>query len=143
MLPLLKNEALFRLIPQRPPMVMLDYLLEANAHRAVTGFCVKKEHLFVQNGRFQEAGLIENMAQTAACQQGYLALQTGNNQAPMGYIGSIKNLKIEYLPHTGDELTTTAITEREVMSFLVISSKIECRSRLVASCEMKIFIKKA
>ena len=54
------------LLPQKPPMVMVDALVEFTELSAVTRLVVRPDNIFVQNGRLAEPGLVENIAQTAA-----------------------------------------------------------------------------
>ena len=53
-------------IPQKPPMVMVDKLIFAEEKKVVTSFLIRRDNIFCSDGVFTEAGLIENMAQTAA-----------------------------------------------------------------------------
>ena len=59
------------LIPQRPPMVMIDKLTEAGEISATGELKVHESNLFCENGLFRETGLIEFIAQTAAAFTGY------------------------------------------------------------------------
>ena len=52
-------------IPQRPPFVMIDGLVSCNETSSITTFRVKAENLLVRNGKLSEAGITENIAQTA------------------------------------------------------------------------------
>ncbi len=53
-------------IPQKPPMVMVDRIVEINDMTTVTAFLIRADNVFVDNGLFREPGLIENIAQSAA-----------------------------------------------------------------------------
>ncbi|MEO8117090.1 MAG: hypothetical protein ABI653_05520 [Bacteroidota bacterium] len=64
---------ILKLIPQRPPFVMVDHLINADEKTAETSFLILPENLLVENGFLSEAGLMENMAQTAAAKAGYEA----------------------------------------------------------------------
>src|SRR5690554_7420315 len=59
------------LIPQKTPFVMVDTLLDFSENKVVSSFQIKADNLFVNNNRFLESGLIENMAQTVALHTGY------------------------------------------------------------------------
>ena len=58
------------LIPQRPPMVMVDRLLHCDPVVTETEFTVREENILVENGRMSACGLVENIAQTCAARMG-------------------------------------------------------------------------
>jgi predicted hotdog family 3-hydroxylacyl-ACP dehydratase len=126
-------------IPQAAPFVMIDEVTRADDSVSETTFTVRDGHLFVENGRFTEPGLVENMAQTAAAGTGYKAQQSGK-PAPVGYIGALKNLVIHELPKTGDTLTTEIRFIHQVMNAHIVQGKIMKDEREIANCELKIFL---
>ena len=128
-------------IPQKPPMVMIGKLLRVEGKRTITSFLISKENLFCEGGEFLEAGLIENIAQTAAAGAGYRSILK-NELPPPGFIGGIKNLIIHSLPRVGDLLITEVSVEHEVFDATVINGKITVNEKAVAECEMKIFLSK-
>ena len=129
------------LIPQRPPFVMIDKLLEVTQTATTTGFTIQADNLFVQDGIFKEPGLVENIAQTAAAKAGYVS-KIENKPVLVGYIGAVNNLQIFSLPKTGDELITEITVENQIFDVTLISGKITCNQQLIAQCNMKIFISK-
>jgi hypothetical protein len=94
----------------------------------------------MKNGIFQEPGIIENIAQSAALGVGYVC-STKNEKVPLGFIGAVKNLMIFELPKVGDEITTEIQVDYEVFEATLITGKVYCFGRLMAQCEMKIFLK--
>jgi len=58
------------LIPQREPIQMTDTLYEASETDARTGFVIRKDNIFLEDGHLSEMGVIENMAQSAAATAG-------------------------------------------------------------------------
>jgi predicted hotdog family 3-hydroxylacyl-ACP dehydratase len=127
-------------IPQRPPFVMIDELVGCDEFSSDTTLRVKQENILVYNGELSEAGLIENIAQTAAAGVGLNAQQSGE-PILTGYIGAVKNLEIFALPQTGDVIETRVTIETQVFGVTIISGSIRCKGTLLAKCEMKIFIK--
>jgi predicted hotdog family 3-hydroxylacyl-ACP dehydratase len=117
---------------------MVDEVLLADPKASKTSFLVRDENIFVVNGLFTEPGLIENMAQTAAAGTGYRYQQLGET-VPVGFIASIKNLKIYSLPKTGDLLLTENIVVHTVMNVHMVEAMIYVGEEKIASCEMKIF----
>ncbi len=127
------------IIPQKPPFVMIDQLVYCDDTIARTNFTIKKENIFVEDGVFSEAGLVENIAQTAAARSGYLSTIEKKNLG-IGYIGDVKNLEIAALPKINSILETEISIKNQIFDITVISGKVKSGDKVLAQCEMKIFI---
>ena len=127
------------IIPQRAPFVMVDQLTACDGTGAKSIFLVKKENILVRDGKLSEAGLVENIAQTAAARSGYL-IKTEKKTPQIGYIGDVKNLEIASLPEVDSELETEVRIKNQIFDITVISGTVKCDGQLLATCEMKIFI---
>ncbi|MEO8583625.1 MAG: 3-hydroxyacyl-ACP dehydratase [Flavitalea sp.] len=136
---LVDKEHIQSLIPQRPPFVMIDQLIDSDERSTRTAFQVRGNNIFVVNGELREPGLVENIAQTAAARAGYVS-QMENKPVLVGYIGAIKDLQIFDLPKTDDILETEITIENQVFDATLILGKIKCNGVILAQCEMKIFI---
>jgi predicted hotdog family 3-hydroxylacyl-ACP dehydratase len=130
---------ILELIPQRAPFVMITELMDVREQSATSSFKILEENIFVKDGQFQESGLIENIAQTAAAMSGYKAKVSGS-AAEIGFLGSVKNLRIYYLPDVDSNLTTEVCLENQVMNVNLLKGFIRQEDKLVAECEMKVFI---
>ena len=139
--PILRQAAVSALIPQKPPIEMVDTLWMTDDTTTISGFTILTDNIFCENGIFQEPGLIENIAQTAALRAGYLA-PPSPLKPPVGYIAAIKNLVIHELPAVGSVLKTEVVVKQIIFDVTLISAKTVCENRLLAECEMKIFLKK-
>jgi 3-hydroxyacyl-[acyl-carrier-protein] dehydratase len=133
------QEEVLPFIPQRPPFVMIDKLVRADGEASETTFTIREGHLLVENGFFIEAGLVENMAQTAAAGTGSKAQQE-SKQAPVGYIGAIKALQVKQLPAVGETITTTITFVHQVMNAHIVQGVVKIGDAEIASCELKIFL---
>jgi len=131
-------EDIIPLIPQKLPFVMVGKLLSVDEISTKSSFVIEADNVFVKNNLFQEAGLMENVAQTAALRAGYVA-KTENKPVLVGYIGAVKDFEVFSLPKVGDELTTAIKIETQVFDVTVISGKVWCDNQLLAQCEMKVF----
>jgi 3-hydroxyacyl-[acyl-carrier-protein] dehydratase len=144
--PLLEGAEVSALIPQKPPMEMVDKLWVSNDKTVISGFTILEDNVFCKEGVFTEPGLIENIAQTAAIGAGYnayLLTKSGTKtNPPVGYIGAIKKLVIHKLPPVGSELVTEVNVQQIVFDVTLIGGKTTVNGEVVAECEMKIFIKK-
>lgn len=127
-------------IPQATPFVMIDELVDANPQESKASFTISDENIFVKNGVFTEPGLIENMAQTAAAGIGYMAMEAGEKESPIGFIGQIKNLKINYLPAIGKTLNTTISIQNSLLNIRVLSGIIKEGEKIIATAEMNVYI---
>lgn len=134
-------EDILLLIPQRPPFVMVDKLLSCDENSSKTTFRVDKENVLVMKGEFSEEGVIENIAQSAAAQAGYLAMMQ-NIPVKVGYISMVKNLEIFELPKINDELITEVKIENQVFDMTVISGIVRSDDKVIAQCEMNIILSK-
>lgn len=120
---------------------MVDELMESNSISTVTAFEIKEKGIFVKDGKLQEPGLIENIAQTAAAGAGYrFALH--QESVPPGFIAAIKNLRIEALPLVGESLITKVEILEKVFDITLIKGEIVVANQCIAVCEMKIVQKR-
>jgi len=120
-------------------MVMVDELIDTGATIVKTRFRIRPDNIFCQEGLFNEAGLIENMAQTAAARIGSKpSLKT--EKPPVGFIGGIRNLAISHYPQAGQEITTTVEVLHEVFNACIVKASVFLRDVKIAGCELKIFL---
>ena len=123
------------LLPQRAPMVMIDRLVRIDDTVAATEFTVREENIFVRDGRLDEAGLVENVAQTCAARIGYI-----NKELKIGVIGAVRNFDIVRLPRVGEMLSTEVRVVSEVFGMTLVEASVEVGGEKIAGCEMTISI---
>jgi len=138
---MMQGEEIFQLIPQRPPIVMVDKFYGVEGNTSCSGLTVTTENLFCKDGVLQETGVIEHIAQSAAARVGYIALQQ-KEPVPLGFIGSVDKMKIYHLPTVGNELKTEITVMQEVGDITLISALVKSEETLIAEGRMKIFLKK-
>ncbi len=127
-------------IPQAAPFVMIDELVSSDDTQTICRFTITTDNIFIDSkGCFAEAGLVENMAQTAAAGTGFKAA-AGSEAPPVGFIGQIKNLEIFRLPVVGDTIETTITQQNQVMNALMVLGTIRINQDLIARAEYKIFL---
>ena len=137
---LFSGDRIAMLIPQRAPITMLDTFFEGSDTEAYTGLTVQADNLFCDKGRFTESGLIENMAQSASALAGYKAYRR-QKTPPTGFIGEIKKFRVFRLPAVGERLRTSVSVISEVLQIQLIFAEIQSADELIATCQMKIFIR--
>lgn len=138
-------------LPHRAPMLMVDLILNLDANFVETIFLIKEDNIFVNNGIFIEAGLIENTAQTCSSIVGkkYFFDEDGTeneNINVIGFISALKNLKIHSLPKVND----TIITKANLVSKFVGDDYTLCTmsheslldDKILLECEINLFIQK-
>ncbi|GGG35380.1 hypothetical protein [Bizionia arctica] len=128
------------LIPQKTPFVMVDTLMDFSSNHVVSSFKISEKNLFLINNSLSESGLIENMAQTVALHTGY-DFFIKNEQAPTGYIGSIKKVTILKLPLLNEIITTKVDILYEFNGVTMVAVKVlNAKNEEIASGEMKTVI---
>ena len=127
------------LVPQRAPFLMIDNVVDSDDKKTSSSFFIKEDNPLVKDGKFSEAGLIENIAQTAAARAGVTAIRK-NKPVAIGYIAAVQNLEVFTLPDVNTTIHTEITAENEILNVLLISGKATCNGELLATCNMKIFI---
>jgi predicted hotdog family 3-hydroxylacyl-ACP dehydratase len=140
MMALADRHTITKLIPQRHPMVMVHELIQSSDQYAKTALAIEPDNQFVANGRLREPGLIENIAQTVAAQVGYQC-SSKNIPVPIGYIASIKDLKVYALPLVNSVIVTTVRVTNQILDVTVVEGRVEQDGVLLCSCEMRVFAK--
>jgi predicted hotdog family 3-hydroxylacyl-ACP dehydratase len=125
------------LIPQRPPMQMIDKLVYADEKSAKGSLFIQESNLFIRNGRMSESALIEFIAQTAAAFTGFKS-KMNNGKVEEGYIGAVKNLTIRALPPVNREIFSEIEVVNEIVGFTIIMGRIILNDAIIAECEMRI-----
>ena len=136
---LVEKENITDLLPQRPPILMIDSLLYQDDQRTETVFEILDTTMFVRDGEMQEGGIIENIAQTAAARAGYY-YKMHNEIPPLGFIGAVSKVRISKYPKVGDRVKTVVEMKSEVFNITLIKGYTFLGDEQIAECEMKIVI---
>ena len=137
---IIHGEGILGLIPQRPPIVMVDSFFGIEENCSYSGLTITSDNIFCEAGKLQEPGVIEHIAQSAAARIGFIYTRQGA-QVPLGFIGSVDKLKIYNLPEVGIKLFTEITVVQEVFDITLVSAQVKAGEELIAECRMKIFIK--
>lgn len=128
------------LIPQRPPMVLVDHFEGIDAEGvSTTGYTVVPAGLFVAGGRMSECGIIEHMAQSAAARIGWCCRAEGR-PVPVGFIGAVSRLEFHDLPRTGAHLRTRLRIVQEIGPLSLAEVRTEADGRPLAEGNLKIYL---
>lgn len=136
--PITEDNEILGLIPQKPPFVMVDTLIEYTEFTGKTAFTVSPENILVNEGYFSEPGLIEHMAQSMSLHRGYRGYLQGLKKPLTGFIGSIKSVEVFKLPPVGTRLNTSVEILQEIMKVTCVSAKtVDEKGNLIATSEMR------
>lgn len=136
---LIAGDEILSYIPQRGIIVMVDKFYGIEDKVSISGLTISADNIFCEANQFQECGLIEHIAQSAALRVGYLCKSQGLD-IPIGFIGSVSKFKLHLLPNIGDEIVTYVTVEHEVFNITLISAVSKIGSEVIADCQMKIFL---
>ena len=120
---------------------MVDKLFRADESSVDTALTIDGNNIFVSDGVFSEAGVIEHIAQSAACFAGYNDY-INNRPIVLGYIAEIKNFSLEITAHTGDELISSLNVVSSAMNVTMMNAVTKINGKTAASCKIKIFMDK-
>ncbi|MGN1263430.1 MAG: beta-hydroxyacyl-ACP dehydratase [Prevotella sp.] len=130
-----------KLVPQRPPILMLDRFNMADDGTAIAEYTITPDNFFIDDdGRLSETGLIELMAQTASASAGSEQMARGVAEPPLGYIAEIRNFCCHRRPYTAERLLTTVRTMTEVDGVRLVKASVRVEEQTVAETQIKVFI---
>jgi len=136
-------------LPHHEPMLMVDRIVVMDEESVETIFAVKQNNIFIDNGVLCEAGLIENAAQTCSSivARSYFVDDEENhkpNADVIGFISSIKTIKIHALPKTGCDVITKAqlVSRFDTGTYItcMMSCSSYCNGELLLEGEINLFI---
>ncbi|MBO4665653.1 MAG: hydroxymyristoyl-ACP dehydratase [Paludibacteraceae bacterium] len=124
-------------IPQRAPFVMVDELVRATADSAETRWTVPADNVLLTKGHLPAAGLMENVAQSAAAWIGKQA-QDKHEAVRIGFIGAVKKMSVHRLPKAGETLETRINVMASVFDITLIHAEVNSAAGLAAEMDLKI-----
>lgn len=128
-------------LPHREPMLMADYILELTKEKVVTSFEIKEDNIFVHNGEFVEAGLIENLAQTCSSIFGQSFFENPETDTKViGFITNIKKIEVFALPKTGNKIISKASLISQYENICNIFCETFNNDELLIRAEINLFI---
>ena len=129
---------ILELLPQRPPFVMVDHLVDYSETQTTCELTVRPDNVFCENGEFAAAGLIEHIAQTCAARLGYYNKYILKTGVRLGFIGEVKDLDIVRLPREGETLNTTIVVMQEIFDVTLVTAEVRVGEETIATTRLKI-----
>lgn len=134
-IPITDSTQIKTLLPHREPMIMVDSLLEFSEGKAIVGFTIRKNIIFMYDNACSETGLIEHMAQAAALYIGYKNYSE-NKATKEGFIAAIKHFLINKLPQINEILKTEVVIVHAIMHMCTVKVSTFIDQVLIAQAEM-------
>ena len=133
------KEAITDYIPHRAPFVMVDNLVSATREQFESDFTVTSDNVLVQEGFFQETGLIEHIAQTCAASFGYLDREEGG-EPKIGFIGAVSKVLVTELPPVVGTIRTVVTPLHQLGNIYLVKGESFLDGRILLGCELKIVV---
>lgn len=138
---LLRTIDVHTLLPQQEPFVMIGSIVGYDNESTTTETLIKPDNIFVDNGKFSSAGMIENIAQTCAARIGYTNKYILHEGVQIGVIGAVRKLKVTGHPSVGDKITTRVEIMEDIMGVTLAMATITANGQLLAKGQIKLAVK--
>jgi radical SAM protein with 4Fe4S-binding SPASM domain len=126
-------------MPHKPPMLLIDRLLEVKERASVSEMTVRADMLFVdENGMLDEASYPEIISQAIAAQEGFR--RSGGRIQPLeGFLLGVKKLEILGNSQVGDTLRISLHKTAKFGDFGIINGEVYKGEELIARGEIKVW----
>ncbi|HEX9021883.1 MAG TPA: radical SAM protein [Nitrospirota bacterium] len=126
-----------RLVPHKPPMLLIDRLIELKERESLSEMTVRKDMVFVgEDGMLDDASYPEIISQALAAMEG-LRKFGSRSAGRSGLLLGIKNLEIFSSARAGDTLQISVVKIAKYGDFGIIRGEIRNNGVLVARGEVK------
>ena len=128
------------LLPHRPPMILVDQLVEFEVGQGRVSATVDANGLFVSpNGTMESVALLELVAQSYATIKGYADLLS-QRSVQRGFLVGSRTFKVLRCPRVGESLMIDITTVAELDSFSVINGVIQVGDEVIAEGSVKLWL---
>lgn len=128
-------------LPQQEPFVMIGTMTHFELMTSTTETEIKESNIFVTDGQFSAAGMMENIAQTCAARVGFYNKYILKKEVQVGFIGAIRNYVVNELPKVGSTIVTKVDILEEIFGMTLATAEIKCEDRVVATAEIKLSVR--
>lgn len=129
------------ILPQQEPFVMIGQLTHFDMASSVTETLVSENNIFVSEGKFSAAGMMENMAQTCAARIGFYNKYILHKDVQVGVIGAVRSYNVIKLPEAGSVITTKVDILEDVFGMTLADASISCGGETVAVAQIKLAVR--
>ncbi|MEI6148001.1 MAG: hypothetical protein WCS01_02815 [bacterium] len=129
-------------IPHRPPMRLIDALVEWNDHSARSVVVFAGDHMAVRDGFVTEPALVECIAQTVAAMEGARkaagVAPGGTSGQQVGMLCGISDFAVVRRPKSGERLEVSVQVQKRLGPMLLADGQVLCDGQVVASGSLKL-----
>ncbi len=128
-----------QLVPHKPPMLLIDRLLEVKERASLSEMTVREDMVFVgEDGKLDDAAYAEVLSQAIAAQEGFRKLGSRDPQQE-GFLLGIKNLEILGSARIGDTLRISVFKAAKFGDFGIIRGEVRNGDARIARGEVKVW----
>ena len=133
------DEILLKLLPHRPPMLLIDEVIEVDAESAVVAKTFHEGDFGTRGGLVLDSILIECVAQAVALLNGFNALPSGA-PAARGLLVGIDGFEFVARARTGIPLRISCRGTDRFGPFRLADGQVEQQGELLAKGSLKFYI---
>jgi 3-hydroxyacyl-[acyl-carrier-protein] dehydratase len=128
-----------QLLPHRPPMLLIDNLLQRDKDKAVASAVLTQDNIFFSEERgLLDEYFIELVAQTMAAANGFDALHD-NGPVKDGFIVGIETFSLHQQPQGNNTFRIVAVKDMEFGQMQVIDGEVLVDSTCIARVRIKLW----
>jgi radical SAM protein with 4Fe4S-binding SPASM domain len=128
-----------RLIPHKPPMLVVDRILEIKERASLSEMTVRKDMIFVgEDGKLDDASYPEIISQALAAMEGFRRIGS-SNPLREGFLLGIKKLEVLGSARVGDTLRITIFKVAKLGDFGIVRGEVWNGEVLIAQGEIKVW----
>lgn len=128
-------------LPQQEPFVMVGTMTDFRMNSSTTELKIEQSNIFVDNGHFSAAGMMENIAQTCAARIGFYNKYVLHKDVQVGFIGAVRDYTIKALAPVGSTIVTTVDVEEEIFGMTLADAKVRCNGEIIAEAQIKLSVR--
>ena len=130
-----------RIIPQQPPMRIIDTLDRLAERSASCSVLIKKNMPFIEDdGSVDNVAYLEMIAQSIAALNGFRNMNESGS-SPEGYLLGAKNLSITGRAEAGDKLSIMVFKYARYGGFGIVKGVVSKKNEVIARGEIKVWHK--
>lgn len=135
------DELITKLIPHRPPFVLLDRLTDCQADAAEGEVCFAADHWTVRDGHIPAGIIIESLGQLAAAMDGRHANEAGG-QAAQGMLVAVRVFHFEREARAGTPIMLKIEIQRRLSPFVLAQASAMQDDCLLAQGQLRFFVER-
>ena len=129
-----------RLVPHRPPLCLVDRLLEFSGQTGVVESIIRPDNIFLnEDGSLPCLILVELIAQASAAVKGYDDLRQGKG-IKKGFLVDIRDVRFMGRCFKGDMLNIKIEIIKTISGFSVVNGEVERNGDVIAVGRIKLWV---